>query len=63
MMITTIHGLVDDALLEKRVGVDENENEIVNWTEYWVRDELVHRSVDMHLKAALFADAVSANFE
>ena len=53
MKITTIHGLMDEEQLEKRTGAEDNESETVNWTEYWLKDELVHRSVDMYLKQGL----------
>lgn len=60
--ITTTKGLMDPADLEKREGVDENDNERAEWVEYWLDGELVHRSVHLHLKTAIFADAVQANF-
>jgi hypothetical protein len=48
--------------LAKSEGTDENDNEIVNWVEYRLGDELVHRSVHVHLKRGMFADGVTANF-
>jgi hypothetical protein len=53
MLVTTTKGEMDDSLLERRAGVDENENEIVKWVEYWHEGECVHRSVDMTLKRAV----------
>jgi len=50
MKITTTKGEMDEALLEKKTGTIDNENETINWVEYWLEDELVHRSVDMVLK-------------
>lgn len=49
-MIFTTHGELDEALLEKREGVDENDNERVAWVEYWLNGELVHRSAHVTLK-------------
>lgn len=61
-LIFTTHGEMDEALLEKREGVDENDNERVIWVEYWLEGELVHRSVHVQMKhvpdgiAAIVAD-------
>ncbi len=49
-MITTTKGLMDETLLEKKTGLIDNEVERTEWVEYWDGDELVHRSVNMHLK-------------
>jgi len=46
MLIQTTKGEMDEALLEKKTGVIDNDNETINWVEYWLDDELVHRSVD-----------------
>ncbi len=46
----TTKGEMDETLLEKKTGTIDNENETINWVEYWLEDELVHRSVDMVLK-------------
>ena len=48
--------------LEHREGVDENDNEIARWTEYWLEGELVHRSVHVHLKRGMFGHGVQATF-
>lgn len=58
-MITTIYGPMDEALLEKRTGTIDNDNENTNWVEYWRGEELVHRSVHVHLKTLppLFAES------
>jgi hypothetical protein len=50
MIVTTTKGDMDDSLLEKREGSIDNDNETTNWVEYWLEDELVHRSVHMVLK-------------
>ena len=49
-MITTTKGLMDEALLEKREGLVDNDREHTKWVEYWHEGELVHRSVHVHLK-------------
>lgn len=51
---------MDESLLEKRVGSDETDHEIVRWVEYWHEGELVHRSVHVHLKKNVFSDGVAA---
>lgn len=50
MLVATTKGDVDDSLLEKREGVIDNEVERTTWIEYWMNDELVHRSVHVTLK-------------
>ena len=50
MIVTTTKGEMDDSLLEHRSGEIDNENELTTWTEYWLNDELVHRSVHVTLK-------------
>ena len=59
MLVNTIHGEIDDSLLEKKEGSLDNDNEFTTWTEYWLNDELVHRSVHVTLKTfpTLFAEA------
>jgi hypothetical protein len=59
MLVTTIHGEMDDSLLEKKEGSIDNDIEFTTWTEYWLDDVLVHRSVHVTLKTspALFAEA------
>lgn len=59
-MITTTHGDMDEALLEKREGKFENEDELTTWVEYWMGAELVHRSVHVHLKKGMFAELTGA---
>ena len=50
MVVQTTKGEMDEALLEKKTGTIDNEAETINWVEYWLDGELVHRSVDMILK-------------
>ena len=50
MIVTTTKGPMDDSLLEKREGTVDNDNELTTWVEYWVGEELVHRSAHVTLK-------------
>ena len=61
-LITTTKGEMDEALLEKKEGSIENDNEYTTWVEYWHEGELVHRSVHVTLKKALELGAVAASF-
>ena len=59
--VTTTKGEMDNSLLEKREGVDENDNERAEWVEYWLDGELVHRSVHLTLKKySLTGEAIAA---
>ena len=61
-LVNTTKGEMDTSLLEKREGVDENDNERAEWIEYWLDGELVHRSVHMTLKRfTLTGEAVAAS--
>lgn len=50
MLISTTKGEMDEALLEKREGTIDNDDELANWVEYWLDGELVHRSAHVTLK-------------
>ena len=54
-LIFTTKGDMEESLLVKTEGSDENENEIVSWQEWHLGDELVKRDVQMHLKQGIFA--------
>jgi len=58
-MITTTKGDMDESLLEKREGSTDNDTETTSWVEYWLGEELVHRSVHMALKRGVFADGIT----
>ena len=63
MIVTTTKGEMDDSMLEHRTGEVDNENEFTTWTEYWLDDELVHRSVHVTLKKpAVFGGGETATF-
>jgi hypothetical protein len=51
MLVSTIHGEMDESLLEKKEGGFEDDNEKTTWVEYWLDNELVHRSAHVTLKA------------
>ena len=53
MIITTTKGPMDESLLEKREGLLDNDNERTTWVEYWMGEELVHRSAHVALKQPL----------
>lgn len=61
-MITTTKGNMDEALLEKREGQLENDNETTSWVEYWDGDEMVHRSVSVHLKKPMISTSEIGGF-
>jgi hypothetical protein len=61
MLVTTIHGEMDDSLLEKREGSLDNDIEFTTWTEYWFNEELVHRSVHVTLKTSPFTSLEAAS--
>ena len=59
-LVTTTKGDMDEALLEKREGSLDNDNETTTWIEYWHEGELVHRSVHVTLKKNVLADGIAA---
>ena len=50
MLIDTIHGLMEESMLEKRQGMMDTDIERTLWVEYWKDGELVHRSAHVVLK-------------
>jgi hypothetical protein len=62
MIVTTTKGDMDDSLLEKREGSVDNDNEYTTWTEYWLEEELVHRSVHVQLKKTVTLTSSVASF-
>jgi hypothetical protein len=61
-MITTTKGMMDEALLEKKEGFVDNENEYTTWVEYWLDGEIVHRSVHVTLKQMPSVGVEAASF-
>lgn len=52
-MVRTIYGDMDEALLIRKEFFVDNDNEYTTAVEYWLKDELVHRSAHVRLKKGL----------
>lgn len=50
MIVTTTRGEMDDSLLIKKEGTFEDDNENTIWIEYYLDNQLVHRSAHVRLK-------------
>lgn len=63
-MITTTLGDMDEALLDRKSGVVETDQERTEWVEYRLKghDEIIHRSVHVHLKQNVFAGTEIGGF-
>lgn len=61
-LVNTTKGEMDEALLEKREGNVDNDNEYTTWVEYWLDGELVHRSVHVQLKKSVVLSGAAASF-
>ena len=62
MLVNTTKGEMDDSLLEKREGSVDNDNETTTWVEYWLGEELVHRSAHVRLKKPATLTSSVASF-
>lgn len=62
-LISTTHGDMDADTLRKVEGVVDTEHEYTTWVEYYLDDELVHRSVHVALKKSLDVIAAQQSFE
>jgi hypothetical protein len=62
MLVNTTKGEMDDSLLEKREGSVDNDNETTTWVEYWLGEELVHRSAHVRLKKTATLTSSVASF-
>ena len=62
MLVTTTKGDMDDSLLQKREGTVDNDNELTTWVEYWLDEELVHRSVHVTMKKTATLTSSVASF-
>ena len=58
MLVTTTKGDMDESLLIRKDGNMENVNEKTSWVEYYLGDELVHRSVNVELKNPLVTETI-----
>ena len=61
-MINTIRGEMDEKLLTKRTGNIDNDNENTSWVEYWLNEELMHRSVHVALKQPIISKTEIGEF-
>lgn len=61
MIVNTIHGEMEDSLLEHKAGIDNVSEGEAHWTEYWFEGQLVHRSVHLYIKegVSLLGDSAS----
>lgn len=62
-LVYTTKGELEEATLEKREGVVDDDRECTRWIEYWLDGELVHRSVHIVLKKAVSAESAVQGFE
>jgi len=60
VLVNTTKGEMDITLLEKKEGSVDNDHEVTSWVEYWHEGELVHRSVNVHIKKNVLASGVAA---
>jgi hypothetical protein len=60
-IVTTTKGDMDESLLDKKEGIVDNDNEYTTWVEYWLKGELVHRSVHVVLKKSVTLAAEAAS--
>jgi hypothetical protein len=58
--IYTTRGMMEESLLQKTEGHEENDNEIIDWQEYRFEGEIVKREVQMHLKQGIFSEAIAS---
>jgi len=63
-MVTTTLGDMDEALLDKREGVVDNDNERTTWVEYRLpgQNEIIHRSVHVQLKRSVTVESIVGGF-
>jgi hypothetical protein len=52
-MIATTKGPMDESALVKKCGTVDTTDEETTWVEFYLGDELVHRSVHVNLKKGL----------
>lgn len=61
--ISTTKGPMDPALLRREAGEIDNDNEHIEWVEYWAGDEMVHRSAHVTLKKGILMEPVGGSIE
>ena len=62
VLVNTTKGEMDITLLEKKEGSVDNDHESTTWVEYWLDEELVHRSVHVQLKKSVGLTIEAASF-
>lgn len=62
-IINTTIGDMDDALLEKREGIIDNDNEYTTWIQYWFEGKVVYRSLQTQFKKTVVFTNGIASFE
>lgn len=60
--IFTINGMIEESLLEKRVGELDNDVEHTTWVEWYLDGELVKRSAHVTLKKSPHVEAGISGF-
>jgi hypothetical protein len=52
--------MMDRSDLRENIVVEENDNELTHALEYWLDDELVHRSAHVQLKRNVASEGIAA---
>ena len=52
--------MMDRSALREEIIVEENDNELSHALEYWLDDELVHRSAHVQLKRNVASEGIAA---
>ena len=60
-LIQTTLGELDESLLNKKEGREEDDDKVLFWVEYWKDAELVHRSVHIDMKHGVLFGAEAAS--
>lgn len=61
-MINTTKGPMDESALVKKCGTVDTDDEETTWVEFYLGDELVHRSVHVNLKKGLVLSSTVGEF-
>lgn len=57
--INTIHGMMEESKLERKVDVFEDDNELTHAIEYHFEGELVRRDVHVQLKKNVICESIA----
>ena len=58
-VVYTTLGYMDEAVLQKKTGCDDNEERTLFWTEFRYKDEIVHRSVHIEIKKGIELNCIT----